>query len=336
VPFNHNLAVCITHDIDFTRSIMHAVEYARLEKEKGIKATYFIQTKYIKDWNDDVFFNKRGAACTREMAAMGMEIASHSVSHSYVFSKFPMGSGEEKYPSYTPFVVNRDSIRNGTILGELRVSRFLLETVVPQLKVCSFRSGHLSYPFALPQALKATGFQYSSCITANQALTQLPYQLMYDRTYDAEMELFEFPVTIEDEKTPRLDLRLNEALQLAKQLEKDGGFMNILIHTDTLDYKLRFERQLIDSLSGKTWFGTLKEYADWWKARNAVRVEARKENNEYVLTVFAPGKLIGLGFEVPDSWTCLSLDENISRRGNKVLINHFDKKINLRFSTQHP
>ena len=31
-------------------------DYARVESNLGIGATYFVQTKYVKDYNDDVFF----------------------------------------------------------------------------------------------------------------------------------------------------------------------------------------------------------------------------------------------------------------------------------------
>ena len=36
-----------------------------------------------------------------------------------------MGDGTERYPDYHPFVANQETTTGGTILGELRVSRFL-------------------------------------------------------------------------------------------------------------------------------------------------------------------------------------------------------------------
>ncbi len=120
-----------------------------MEKEKGISATYFIQTKYIKDWNDAIFFNDKGAACVQNISELGMEIASHSVSHSQVYSKFELGSGTEMYPEYKPFVKNQNETTGGTVLGELRVSKFLLENCIKNVQVSSFRPGHLSYPLCL-------------------------------------------------------------------------------------------------------------------------------------------------------------------------------------------
>jgi hypothetical protein len=102
VPFNKDFSLVLTHDVDYTKSIANAAAYARMEKELGVKATYFIQTKYIKDWNDDIFFTQGTIAYLNYVRKMGMEIASHSVSHSRVFSKFQLGTGKEYYPKVYP------------------------------------------------------------------------------------------------------------------------------------------------------------------------------------------------------------------------------------------
>ncbi|EFX60092.1 hypothetical protein DAPPUDRAFT_125537, partial [Daphnia pulex] len=60
VPFGKSLSVMLTHDVDFTQSIKNAVDYAEYEKSQGLVGTYFIQAKYIRDYNDDIFFNDEG------------------------------------------------------------------------------------------------------------------------------------------------------------------------------------------------------------------------------------------------------------------------------------
>jgi hypothetical protein len=55
VPFGRSLSVMLTHDVDFTQSMANAVSYAEYEKSQGVVGTYFIQTKYIRDYNDDIF-----------------------------------------------------------------------------------------------------------------------------------------------------------------------------------------------------------------------------------------------------------------------------------------
>ena len=60
--------------------------------------------------------------------------------------------------------------RDGTVLGELRVSKALIESLEPGDSVTAFRPGHLAEPRALPQALAATGFRYSSSTTAGASI----------------------------------------------------------------------------------------------------------------------------------------------------------------------
>ena len=52
---------------------------------------------------------------------------------------------------YDKFVQDQEHTVDGSILGELRVSRFLLEQLLPKLHITSFRPGHLENPYQLPQ-----------------------------------------------------------------------------------------------------------------------------------------------------------------------------------------
>ncbi|MFZ3015028.1 MAG: hypothetical protein WA045_15105, partial [Nitrospira sp.] len=148
VPFGKGLSVLLTHDIDFTRSIKNAVDYADYEQSQGITGTYFTQVKYVRDFNDDIFFNDEGVRYLKRLADLGMELGSHSIAHSKVFNQFPMGTGREAYPAYIPFVKNRTTAYQASILGELRVSKFLIDHFSGQ-SIVSFRPGELSNPFSL-------------------------------------------------------------------------------------------------------------------------------------------------------------------------------------------
>jgi hypothetical protein len=334
VPFGKSLSVMLTHDVDFTKSIENAVTYAEYEKSQGLIGTYFVQTKYIRDFNDDIFFDNEGVTHLKALAELGMEIGSHTVAHSKVFNKFPMGSGSERYPSYTPFVKDRLTAFNGTILGELRVSKFLLEQFSNQTLV-SFRPGELSNPFSLPQALESTGYRYSSTATANNSLTHLPYQLNYDRSSKAETNVFEFPVTVEDEELPKLGERVPEALELAHQISRYGGAFVILIHPNILDHKLEFEKRFVEGVKSFAWFGSVSQFGQWWSARNEVAVDVSREGDGYLLTLQVPNPMVGLTVQVPNGWTLdersasLSLAEQI---GQAVMLRDVHGTIMLRFS----
>lgn len=57
VPFGKSISILLTHDIDFQESMANAVAFARLEKRAGVAGTYFVQTKYVRDFYDVAFFN---------------------------------------------------------------------------------------------------------------------------------------------------------------------------------------------------------------------------------------------------------------------------------------
>jgi hypothetical protein len=323
VPGGRPLAAVLTHDVDYTRSVTNSLAYAALERERGVAATYFIQTKYVRDWNDDIFFNRQNLGALDRLARLGMELASHSVAHALGFAAFPIGRGDERYPGYRPFVKERALSYNGTVLGELRVSRFLLDRLVPGQDTVSFRPGHLQVPERLPEALAATRYRYSSSVTANNALTHLPFRMNYGRAAQAEVPVWEFPVTLEDELDPPMLKRLPQAIALARKLARYGGSFVVLIHPDVTGQKLEFERGLLDALAGEAWFGSLAELGRWWSARDAVELDWIGEGAAARLRVRAPEPLRGLAIDVPAGITLAGhapAGARVSQAGRRIVV----------------
>ncbi len=303
IPDGRDLAVLLTHDVDAQTSMHNALEFAKIEQERGVRGTYFIQTKYLRDFNDEIFLTDQWIEDMRRLRGMGMEIGSHTVAHSKVFDQFPLGTGTEFYPDYRPIVTSRLTVRGGTVFGELRVSKFLLETLVPGLTVQSFRAGELAYPHALPQALVATGYRYDSTATANTALTHLPYRLMHNRMNRREVESFEFPVSVEDEELPPLGQRLPDVLRLADQLGRYGAVMTILIHPNVLGHKLDFETRLIESLAGRAWLGAVEDFGRWWEARDHVEIDVLELPEGVRLSITTREAVRGLVLVLPPGCT---------------------------------
>jgi hypothetical protein len=336
VPYNKSLSLIITHDIDYIKSIENAETYAAMEQQMGVRATYFIQTKYIRDWNDDIFFNSKTLPYLRKIQQAGMEIGSHSVAHSAVFSQLPLGTGNEKYPDYRPFVQDRTNVYNASILGELRVSKFLLESHFPGTVVTSFRPGHLEQPFTLPEALLAANYLYSSSVTANNVQTHLPYMAMYGRGFDSKTTIVELPITIEDEIGIPLLNRLDSALLVAEKLANYGGFMNVLIHTDATGQKLEFEKRLLIALQKKAWMSTINEFGKWWALRNELIITANETNGlEVSVTNPSPAAIDGVCLLLPRRWQ-LSNAKDAYQEDRAVIIMRIaahSTKV-LRFKTQ--
>lgn len=331
VPFGRSLSVMFTHDVDFTQSMANAVAYAEFERSKGVTGTYFVQAKYVRDYNDDIFFDDQGVRHLTTLAELGMELASHTVAHSGSFSTFPMGTGEEQYPGYRPFVKTRTKAYGATILGELRVSKFLIDRLGGGPAMVSFRPGELSNPFALPQALVATGFRYSSAATANNSLTHLPYQMTYDRLSESEVDIFEFPVTIEDEELPAMGERVPQAVILAKQIARYGGSVVVLIHPNILGHKLEFERQFYEAVKDWAWFGSMREFGDWWAARNALHVEVDADGDGITVSINAPRRISGVTLEVPAGWVILP-QGGVKQEGRAIIVDAVEGARQLHFA----
>ena len=334
-PFNREFTALITHDIDFTRSLANVPTYAALESSQGITATYFLQTKYITDYNDSLFFTQESQNILESLDNQGMEIASHSVAHSNEFRNMEIGTGTETYPSYKPFVFDFETVRGASIAGELRVSKFLLDNLSSQSTV-SFRPGHLSMPYALPEMLLATGYKYSSSMTANSALTHLPFRTNYSRNYDTELNIFEFPITIEDERG-RLGDRIDESITLANKIGKHGGVVNVLIHTDVLDHKLSFEERFIAEFKDRAWFGTVAEFGDWWTVRDStfLEVETVSIASKRVL-ITADGEIDGLSIRIPKSWTYQEGLEGSHQQDDVLVLGPFTNQAQVLFSLPSP
>jgi peptidoglycan/xylan/chitin deacetylase (PgdA/CDA1 family) len=252
----------------------------------------------MKDFNDTAFFDDASVPAIRRLVQDGMDVGSHTVAHSDAFGAMPLGSGKERYPAYRPFVVTEQTVRGASILGELRVSKFLLEELAGA-KVQAFRPGRLSYPFSLPQAMAGTGYAYSSSISANIVLTHLPFQLTDGRADGALQPVWEFPVTIEDEAPPRLGDRLEEADRLVEQIARHQGVVTVLIHPNITDHKLRFEAALADRWRGRAWMGSVSDFGAWWRARDALETDVALENGRWVLRATASEPVNAVAVRLP-------------------------------------
>ncbi len=337
VPFNKKFSTIFSHDLDYKLSYPRSIDYAKLEASAHVKATYFLQTKYKSDFNDTAFFNRKAIKTLRKLQEMGMELGSHSVSHSPLFFLFPLGTGTEKFPTYQPMVINLDLTKNGTVLGELRVSKFLIEQVaLPGTKVVSFRAGYLLFPRTLPQALEATGYHYDSSNAAFLTRTYFPYRLVFDTRGDTNTNIFEFPVTMDegetlDERVPVLSADL--MIDLGRNLERRGALFIMLIHPNDIS-KLQYEKKYIEVFGRTSWFGTLKEFGKWWAARDQITIEVKTVAGTKTVQISAPTAITGLTIKVPPTWSLKSTDPDHALKSieqNVLVFNTIQGIVRLNF-----
>ncbi len=325
-PFNREVTILVTHDVDFTQSMENIPAYAAVEKKLNVPATYFVQAKYVTDYYDKYFLTPEREDILKNLVADGMEVASHTVSHSNELRSMPLGTGQEMYPDYYPFVKSFTKVFGASVLGELRVSAFLLEHLSGE-KVVSFRPGHLSLPEQLPEALLAAGYSNSSSLSANEALTHLPYHTMFSRGYRETLDILEFPVTFEDEKWQLAD-NLEEVVKVTEQIAEYRGLVNLLVHTEELGTKLDFVRDYIKIFHQRAWFSTMADYADWWRARYSLRMNVTDDGN-LEMTVDRPVE--GLTLKLPADWKLRDGPEGSYQEGRHVVVGLFDQRTTLIF-----
>ena len=79
---------------------------------------------------------------------------------------FSVGTGAETYPSYMPYNISKTVTVGGTLLGELRVSKSLIDALIAGCgrshETISFRAGELSYNMAAPQSMERLGYRFDS------------------------------------------------------------------------------------------------------------------------------------------------------------------------------
>lgn len=337
VPDGKSLSFILSHDVDFSKSLVNAIPYAEHQKSENLSGTYFIQTKYVRDYNDIIFMDQKAAEFIEKLDSLGAEIASHSVAHSNAMWDFEMGDGTEYYPKYRPSVRTAERTTGATILGELRVSKFLLDEFSRNQKVESFRPGFLSNPSQMPQALASSGYKYSSSVTANVSLTHLPFQLTYDRAFSAHVPVFEIPITVEDELDAPMYGRMEEGIQVARQIAEIGGVYVALIHTDDVDTRLDFQKEIVDEVRPYAWMGSMKEFGDWWSARDKVSVDVVDlQNSMFQIKLDAPTPIEGLVIELNSKAQveASSLPMNSFKiEGNNIIIDKLSGNQSITFKT---
>jgi hypothetical protein len=235
-----------------------------------------------------------------------MDLQSNSVAGSPLFDEFEQGTGDEVYPTYRPYVMAWDKTYHGTIFGEMRVSRFLIDKFVPGNSTSAFRSTYLYTPFTYPQSLLASGYRFSSSVHANATLTHFPFQMNFNREYDSEIQAFEFPVTDGDEVPPFSVDRAKSAIALAKKIARYGGCFIGQVHPNATG--LEVERRFIEAMKDEAWIGTLGDFGLWWAARNAVTLDVQQTDGRRIVVINVPKRMEGLAIMLPVRSTPVSVE----------------------------
>jgi hypothetical protein len=266
-PAGKRFAVLPTLSLNFSAGVGPTADYVREAADRQITPTVFVWTKVVTDWLDVAFFSDSGPFddIMHKAKAQGAEIAAQTVAHSPVLDKLPMGTGTESYPAYQPFVASKTLTTGATVLGEIRVSRQLLQSRLNP-RMTSFRAGYLLTTPRLAVAEEAAAIRDDSSTTQGWVGGALPFSIpRFDGTGYADVTTF--PVVVEDERGVRIDQRLDEARDLIEANGDNGAPSVILFHPNGWDWKLKAWDKLLMSIPGDAWTGTVQRFGDFWQDR---------------------------------------------------------------------
>jgi hypothetical protein len=299
IPGGQQSALLLSHDVDWENSFAPALDFARIEKANQAKSTFFIQTKYVDDANSKAFFFEPNLETLRQLKSGGSTVGSHSIIHSRGFNKFELGSGHEIYPSYQPRGLGFDTASGATVFGEVRVSKELLDGEIPGQDTIFFRAGHLRVPHSLPEVLERSDYQFDSSFTADDVLSNFPYALPRDMGFEEDSEIYEFPVTIEDEESPGFAKRVPQALKVILANAENGAVSVVLIHSNESPLKAAAEEELLRQLPADILRTDMVSFATFWRARDRLQwtVTAASIPAQVVLQVKSHDSVTGLTFE---------------------------------------
>ena len=299
IPGGQRSALLLSHDVDWANSFAPGLDFARIEKANQASSTFFIQTKYVDDANSKAFFFTPNLDILRQLKAVGSTVGSHSIIHSRGFNKFDLGSGHETYSKYQPRGLGFDTASGATVFGEVRISKELLDGEIPAQDTIFFRAGHLRVPISLPEALERSGYQFDSSFTADDVLSNFPFALPRALGFEQDSEIYEFPVTIEDEESPGFAKRVPQALQVILANAENGAVSVVLIHSNESTLKAAAEQELLRQLPPDIVKTDMLTFAKFWRARDRLQwsLTPTSKPTEAVLQVKSDESMIGLTFE---------------------------------------
>jgi hypothetical protein len=325
--------------VDWENSFAPCLDFARIERANQANSTFFIQTKYVDDVNSKRFFLEPNLETLRLLKSGGSTIGSHSIIHSRGFNKFVLGSGHEIYPSYQPRGLGFDTASGATVFGEVRVSKGLLDGEIPGQDTVFFRAGHLRVPKPLPEALERSGYQFDSSFTADDVLSNFPFALPRDFGFEEDSEIYEFPLTIEDEESPGFAKRVPKALDVILANAENGAVSVVLIHSNESYEKAAAEQELLRQLPADIMKTDMVTFATFWRARDHLqwRMTATSIPAQVVLHVKSDASVTGLTFEFQRRIATVTGGATLSPDGHHVILPELeaDRSISLDINYLH-
>lgn len=274
------------------------------EKSLGLRGHYFLTTHYYSDKKNfgheylSDFYDAAGIAAAKALYNDGHTIGSHSVCH---FPDFASVRNTD--------VVTRDeyssraTCENGKSTGASTWAEIVMSKNIIQgdfgNRVRSFRSGHLAVNPDFHPMLEEGAYEFQSCYTAGDLLSEFPFHGRMDNNWSTELSsVLTIPLHISDVYNENSGFPLNNDTwethpapdmwaEAMRKLRGNYASAVLLIHPNR-EWKMTLQKRLVERLPlDDVGFYNFEDYGDFWNARLASDYSVAYDPDSKTVTIFA-------------------------------------------------
>lgn len=296
IPDGQRSVLLLAHDLD-RRSVFRGAEaFAQMEQRHNVHSTLFVKTEYSGESGGPAFFYRDSLKILRSLKVQGFDVESGGVTGPNNFYRFPLGTGGETLATYRPRV-SSGKVSGGTVFGEVRVSKSLLDGEIPGQRTVFFRTQASRHPAELPEALERSGYEFDASFSASEVLSNFPYRLSLGLGMTEDTSVFEFPVTLDDRSG--LGARIGGALKVIADNAGNDAVTVVLIPGGDGKSGVSAEEALLAQLPRGIEVSDLLKFARFWRARDGLQwsIEPTSDVDQVLLRVAAREAVSGLTFE---------------------------------------
>ncbi len=303
VPDGYLQVLVPTHDCD-SRTAYDAMHFmGNFEQSIGLRGHYFFTAHYYSDKENfgnsylSAFYNEETIPEATELLAQGHTGGSHSIGH---FPDFNLCQNTDTV-TLDEYALRATCV-DGTSTGvstwaEIVMSKQILERDLHNT-VRSFRSGHLCVNADFNRMLEAGGYDFASCYTAGDLLSEFPFFGRIGNAWgEAQSRVLQLPLHISDvynnksgkesltDDTWETHEAVSDWVGAMRKLRGNYASAILLIHPNRA-WKMTLEQRLVDSLNlQQVGLYNFEDYGDFWKTRFATDFQYAYDAQTRLVTI---------------------------------------------------
>ncbi|HEY4554875.1 MAG TPA: hypothetical protein VIG68_00355, partial [Lysobacter sp.] len=97
--------------------------------------------------------------------------------------------------------------------------------------------------------------------------------------------------------------RFGSAQDVVRRIARHQGLVVVLTHPNITGHKLEFSERLVDAWKAQAWIGPLREFGQWWAARDALDFDIERAGDAWVATAHSESGVHDLVVQLPKAGT---------------------------------